>query len=74
MLRFVSDFLGKTAQRDERRLADARAQSFKTWVRKSLKTSPGAVHRWTKPKGWQLSTVRTANGLSSSPQDIVESQ
>eukprot|EP00959_Pyramimonas_sp_CCMP1952_P089454 1871338-Pyramimonas_sp.AAC.1 len=32
MLRFVSDFLGKIAQRDERRLADARAQSFKKWV------------------------------------------
>eukprot|EP00959_Pyramimonas_sp_CCMP1952_P304922 6381700-Pyramimonas_sp.AAC.1 len=31
MLRFVSDFLGKVAQRDERRLADARAQSFKKW-------------------------------------------
>eukprot|EP00959_Pyramimonas_sp_CCMP1952_P096094 2009209-Pyramimonas_sp.AAC.1 len=74
MLQLLGDFLVKNAQPEERRLAGARAKSFRKWIRTSLTTKPGAVHRWTKPKGRQLSTVETVHGVSCYPGDVVSSR
>eukprot|EP00959_Pyramimonas_sp_CCMP1952_P044519 930201-Pyramimonas_sp.AAC.1 len=37
----VSDYLGRRAERDERRLAAARFRSRTTWVRAHLRQQPG---------------------------------
>eukprot|EP00959_Pyramimonas_sp_CCMP1952_P287857 6019885-Pyramimonas_sp.AAC.1 len=70
MLQFLGDYLGRLAEFEERRLGSARAKSFSPWLRQSLRSKPRVVHRWTKPRGWQLSQVDAALGPSSFPGDI----
>eukprot|EP00959_Pyramimonas_sp_CCMP1952_P159701 3340347-Pyramimonas_sp.AAC.1 len=64
MLPFACAFLGRLADPEERRLAQARSKAFISQMRQSLVGAPGPVHRWTKLKGWKLAQGRTPDGLS----------
>ena len=73
-LEFAGCYLGRLAEKEERRLAQARSRSLKNWLRTKLCTQSGPVHRWTKPRGWCLSQVDSDLGPTSFPGDVADAQ